>query len=72
MSDTEQRELHPRPGTPADQTPRRMAGSMHDNLDPEWGDPICPCEAEPYWQQAGEEMEREWKAREEKGGESKA
>lgn len=30
----------------------RMAGSMHDNV-PEWSDPVCPCEAEPYW--AGEE-----------------
>lgn len=25
----------------------------------EWGDPICVCEAEPYWQEVADRLERE-------------
>lgn len=25
----------------------------------EWADPICVCEAEPYWQEVAEQLERE-------------
>lgn len=30
-----------------------------DTSEPEWGDPICSCEAEPYWLEVAEEQERE-------------
>lgn len=31
-------------------------GHMHENV-PDWSDPTCACEAEPYWQAVGEEEE---------------
>jgi len=58
-ADTGKGKENPEPST--GQPARRMAGSMHDNIEPEWGDSICSCEAEPYWQQAAEELEREQK-----------
>ncbi|MGE0079682.1 MAG: hypothetical protein AB7U81_00125 [Thiohalomonadaceae bacterium] len=36
-----------------------------DTSEPEWGDPVCACEAEPYWLEVAEEQEQETKKEEE-------
>lgn len=55
----------------SDQTPekskKKKPMSMHEGV-PDWYDP-CPCEAEPYWEEIGEQMEREKKDKAEKAGE---
>jgi hypothetical protein len=31
---------------------------------PDWGDPVCSCEAEPYWLEVEEELERQRRKKE--------
>ena len=36
--------------------PKCTGGRMHADV-PDWSDPVCSCEAEPYWLEIGEEIE---------------
>lgn len=36
----------------------RVTVRMNDNV-PDWSDPVCTCEAEPYWLEVSEELEQQ-------------
>lgn len=44
-------------GAPKDRAPEPKPEVKEDPE--EWADPICVCEAEPYWQEVAERLERE-------------
>jgi len=57
MSSDVEKPQETRPAPPArpcaEQAPGRTTGRMHEEV-PYWSDPVCSCEAEPYWNDAME------------------
>ncbi len=50
----------------AEQLPPLKATTARMNEDvPEWSDPVCSCEAEPYWLEVSDEIEDKQQAGEE-------